>query len=66
MQALFFSSSADSNQITQGQVNVSPIVMGGTINQNGSIGNGNVNFSGSTNAQAGSFGLDFSMPMMPL
>ena len=67
MQALFFSSSSSSNQISKGQVNLTPVVMGGgVINQNGDIGNGNVNFSGTTSAQAGSFGLDFSMPMMPM
>ena len=67
MQALFFSSSTSNNQISKGQTNFQPIVMGGgVINQNGDIGNREVSFNANNQAQGGSLGLDFSMPMMPM
>ena len=64
LQSLFFDGHASSNQIVTPITNYMPVVIGGTLTQNGKVGNGDISLSSNTHAQGGSMSL--SIPMMPM
>ena len=63
LQSLFFDAHASNNQIVTPITNYMPVVIGGTLEQNGDVGNKGVTLSSDTKAQGGS--LSFSIPAMP-
>ena len=63
LQSLLFDGNASNNQIVTPITNYLPVVIGGTLNQNGAVGNGDINLSSNTQAKGGDFSM--SIPMMP-
>ena len=63
LQTLFFDGHANNVQVATPITNYMPVVIGGTLEQNGAVGNGPINFSSNTSAKGGD--LSFTIPVMP-
>ena len=63
LQNLFMDGTAGSNQIVTPITNYLPVVIGGTLTQNGNVGNGDINLSSNTSAKGGD--LSLMIPLMP-